>query len=122
MSKKLVTPKQEPMGPTAIRDVMLDAQKQIQARKQELNFITPTTSAQQRLAELKRGIANQIGQLFTTPTEDRDRPVHVTIDKEGRTIDTFTGEVLQIPSRMPTLKANLRVQKKRCYQTRTTKT
>jgi len=44
--------------------------------------------------------------------EDRDRPVHVTIDKEGRTIDSMTGEILQIPSRVPTLKANLRVQKK----------
>lgn len=44
--------------------------------------------------------------------EERDRPVHVTIDKEGRTIDSLTGEVLQIPSRVPTLKANLRIQKK----------
>jgi hypothetical protein len=53
-----------------------------------------------------------LGQLLTNPAEDRDRPVHVTIDKEGRTIDSMTGEVLQIPSRIPTLKANLRVQKK----------
>jgi hypothetical protein len=53
-----------------------------------------------------------LGQLLPVPIEDRDRPVHVTIDKEGRTIDSLTGEVLQIPSRIPTLKANLRVQKK----------
>ena len=53
-----------------------------------------------------------LGQLLQLPIEDRDRPVHVTIDKEGRTIDTLTGEVLQIPNRVPTLKANLRVQKK----------
>ncbi|CAF3717455.1 unnamed protein product [Rotaria sp. Silwood1] len=72
----------------------------------------PPTSAQQRLAELKGRIANQLGNLLPIPTEDRDRPVHVTIDKEGRTIDSVTGEVLQIPSRIPTLKANLRVQKK----------
>lgn len=50
------------------------------------------------------------GQLLPVPMEDR--PVHVTIDKEGRTIDSLTGEVLQIPNRIPTLKANLRVQKK----------
>ena len=50
--------------------------------------------------------------LLPISTEDRDRPVHVTIDKEGRTIDSLTGEVLQLPSRTPTLKANLRVQKK----------
>lgn len=53
-----------------------------------------------------------LGQLLTGSAEDRDRPVHVTIDKEGRTIDALTGEVLQLPSRVPTLKANLRVQKK----------
>jgi hypothetical protein len=49
-----------------------------------------------------------LGQLL--PSDDR--PVHVTIDKEGRTIDSLTGEILQIPSRVPTLKANLRAQKK----------
>ena len=48
--------------------------------------------------------------------EERDRPVHVKIDKEGRTIDTITGEVLQLPSRLPTLKANLRVQKKEVFK------
>lgn len=53
-----------------------------------------------------------LGQVLPTSAEDRDRPVHVTIDKEGRTIDTLTGEILQIPNRLPTLKANLRVQKK----------
>ncbi len=46
------------------------------------------------------------------PISNEDRPVHVTIDKEGRTIDSMTGEILQIPSRIPTLKANLRAQKK----------
>ncbi|CAF0824165.1 unnamed protein product [Rotaria sordida] len=112
MSKNLVTPKQEPMGPDAVRNMMLAAQKQIKDRQQELNFTVPTASPQQRLAELKGRIASQLGQLLPVPAEDRDRPVHVTIDKEGRTIDSLTGEVLQIPSRTPTLKANLRVQKK----------
>lgn len=57
-------------------------------------------------------IVDFLGTLLPISMEDRDRPVHVTIDKEGRTIDSLTGEVLQIPSRIPTLKANLRVQKK----------
>jgi hypothetical protein len=51
------------------------------------------------------------GQLLP-PVGSEDRPIHVTIDKEGRTIDSLTGEVLQIPNRVPTLKANLRAQKK----------
>lgn len=86
------------------------------------------TIQEQRLAELKGRIASQMGKkeyslmkislnvclghLIPFSVEERDRPVHVTIDKEGRTIDTLTGEVLQIPNRVPTLKANLRVQKK----------
>jgi hypothetical protein len=38
------------------------------------------------------------------------------IDAEGRTIDKRTGEVVQIQSRMPTLKANIKAQK-RDYKT-----
>lgn len=119
MSKNLVTPKTEPIDTAAIRGMMANAHRQIQARQQELNFMSP---AQQRLTELKERIAGQIGQLVPSAFEERDRPVHVTIDREGRTIDTITGEVLQIPNRIPTLKANIRTQKKRNYQTRTTKT
>ena len=51
------------------------------------------------------------GHLLPIPPID-EKPVHVTIDREGRTIDSITGEVLQLPNRIPTLKANLRVQKK----------
>ncbi|CAF0894597.1 unnamed protein product [Adineta steineri] len=112
MSNKLLTPKQEPMGAAAIHEMMRAAQKQIKDRQQELNFTAPVTSAQQRLAELKAGIAKQMGTLLPIPLEPRERPVNVTIDREGRTIDTITGEVLQIPSLTPTLKANLRAQKK----------
>lgn len=53
-----------------------------------------------------------LGNLLPASFEERDRPVHVTIDKEGRTIDSITGEVLLIPNRLPTLKANMRTQKK----------
>lgn len=88
------------------------------------------SAAQQRLAELRAGIAKQMGTTRRTrfaPSEDEnyrlrlgqlvpaameERPVHVTIDREGRTIDSLTGEVLQLPGRVPTLKANMRVQKK----------
>jgi len=44
--------------------------------------------------------------------EDSDRPIHIIIDKEGRAINFRTGEVVQIPSRVPILRANLRIQKK----------
>ncbi|CAF4180883.1 unnamed protein product, partial [Rotaria magnacalcarata] len=121
MSKKLLTPKQEPVGPDAVRDMMIAAQKQIKNRQQEINFTASTTATQQRLAELRGRIANQLGNLIPSQIEDRDRPVHVTIDREGRTIDSMTGEVLQLPSRVPTLKANLRVQKKEVIKQETPK-
>ena len=53
-----------------------------------------------------------LGHLLPFPIEERERPVNVTIDKEGRTIDVSTGEVLPMPSLKPTLKVNSRIQKK----------
>jgi hypothetical protein len=44
--------------------------------------------------------------------EDREKPVNVIIDKQGRAIDLFTGDVIPLPGCIPTLKANLRAQKK----------
>jgi hypothetical protein len=70
-------------------------------------------------SSLKQSLSS--GQLLQIPIEDRDRPVHVTIDKEGRTIDTRTGEVLQMQSRVPTLKANIRAQKREVFKQEFTK-
>lgn len=111
MSKAPLQPKQEPMAPSEVKNMLLAAQKQIQARQQALNFTAPN-SVQQRLAELKGKIANQMSHLLPFPIEERERPVNVTIDKEGRTIDVSTGEVLPMPSLKPTLKVNSRIQKK----------
>ncbi len=48
--------------------------------------------------------------------EERERSLNLIIDSEGRTIDKRTGEVVQLQSRMPTLKANIKAQK-RDYRT-----
>lgn len=48
--------------------------------------------------------------------EERERSLNLIIDSEGRTIDKRTGQVVQLESRMPTLKANLKAQK-RDYKT-----
>lgn len=57
--------------------------------------------------------AQQIRQLSI---EERERSLNLIIDSEGRTIDKRTGEVVQLQSRMPTLKANIKAQK-RDYRT-----
>jgi hypothetical protein len=46
------------------------------------------------------------------PIEDREKPVNVIIDKQGRAIDLFTGDVIPLPGCVPTLKANLRLKRK----------
>lgn len=45
--------------------------------------------------------------------QDRERSLNLIIDSEGRTVDKRTGELVQIESRTPTLKANLKVQQKK---------
>ncbi|CAF1057656.1 unnamed protein product [Didymodactylos carnosus] len=117
----MILPKQEAVDPATVRDLMAAAQKQIQVRQLELNFTTPVAVQQrsnnaQRLAELNARIANQMGQLFQASPDERERPIHVKIDKGGRTIDTRTGEILQMQSRMPTLKANIRAQKREVFK------
>jgi hypothetical protein len=53
----------------------------------------------------------QIAQKQMNQVE-RERSLNITIDSEGRTIDKRTGEVIQLQTRMPTLKANLKVQRR----------
>ena len=51
-------------------------------------------------------------QMRQQTMEERERSLNLIIDSEGRTIDKRTGEVVQIQSRMPTLKANIKAQKR----------
>jgi U4/U6 small nuclear ribonucleoprotein PRP3 len=50
-------------------------------------------------------IKEQLEQRQQT-AEERERSLNLIIDSEGRTIDRRTGEVVQIQSRIPTLKVN----------------
>ena len=51
-------------------------------------------------------------QMRQQTMEERERSLNLIIDSEGRTIDKRTGEVVQLQSRMPTLKANIKAQKR----------
>lgn len=53
-----------------------------------------------------------LDHLLPIPVEERERPVNVTMDKEGRPVDAITGEVLPMPSLKRTLKVNARAVKK----------
>lgn len=75
----------------------IDSQMQFQQIIPEHNFQTPQQTA-----------------------EERERSLNLIIDSEGRTIDKRTGELIQIESRLPTLKANIQA-KKRDYNSRVKK-
>ena len=61
--------------------------------------------------------ATQQQQQTQGSAEERERSLNLIIDSEGRTIDKRTGEVVQIQSRVPTLKANIKQSQKRDYKT-----
>lgn len=48
--------------------------------------------------------------------QERERYQNLIIDSEGRTVDKRTGEIVQIASRVPTLKANLKVAQQQLRQ------
>ncbi|KAI0978586.1 hypothetical protein GJ496_007402 [Pomphorhynchus laevis] len=97
---------------TQIENVMMSAQKQIQERQALLNIDANDLKAKQ-LVDLQSRISMQMGSLANVlgVSEERERPVYVTIDRDGRTIDTRTGQILHMESRLPTLKANIRAQR-----------
>lgn len=66
------------------------------------NIITNTTKA---------SIQEQAAQRQLN-AQERERSLNLIIDSEGRTVDKRTGELVQLQSRVPTLKANLKVQKR----------
>jgi hypothetical protein len=107
-----------------VKEMMENAKRQIEERRTRLlasqtneDRLATMTALQARIAatmgnlELK-GVLNA-QQLKLQTAADRDKSLNLVIDAEGRTVDKRTGEVVQIQSRMPTLKANLRVQQKR---------
>ncbi len=51
-------------------------------------------------------------QLQLQSQEERERSLNLIIDSDGRTIDKRTGELVQIQSRLPTLKANIQAKKR----------
>lgn len=119
-----------------ISKIMANAKKLIEEKKAQLGITIQPAYDDKRatLSALKAKIAASTAnlelsivstqimspleqiQMRQQTIEDRERSLNLIIDAEGRTIDKRTGEVVQIQSRMPTLKANIKAQK-RDYKT-----
>jgi hypothetical protein len=106
-----------------IKQMMESAKKQIEERKKVLNVnedrVSAITALQARIQATMgtlgtRGLVTLTQEQISNAqaAEERDRSLNLVIDAEGRTIDKRTGEVVQIQSRVPTLKANIRVQRR----------
>lgn len=83
---------------------MAALQARISARMNNLEMNGLISMTQEQL------ISQQIIKAQTD--EEREKSLNIVIDSEGRTIDKRTGEIVQLQSRVPTLKANLRLQKR----------
>ncbi|CAF0703588.1 unnamed protein product [Brachionus calyciflorus] len=125
--------------PLEVSQILANAKKSIEEKKAQLGLNKLAESKKDALIALKAKIAASVANAqvknildnvpVSIPTsfpdqliqrqhtlEERDRSLNLIIDSEGRTIDKRTGEVVLLQSRMPTLKANIKTQK-RDYRT-----
>jgi U4/U6 small nuclear ribonucleoprotein PRP3 len=95
----------------------LDALRARVAAKIASSQIQSMMTSQSRVIDPQEAAEQEAVIQRVQSQEDRERSLNLIIDSEGRTIDKRTGEVVQIQSRVPTLKANLKVANKRDYKT-----
>ena len=110
-----------------IKKMMENAHRMIEERKSRSVVSQPQLPVQSapaidpkaRIAELKARLQARTAMLnlpTVSGTEEQpvSRPVPLLLDADGRTVDN-TGKAIQLIQRMPTLKANIRAQKKEQY-------
>lgn len=114
-----------------IKQMMENAQKQIEERKKKLEAMKASVEPsnildmnsderQRRIAELQKQIqAKLAGTLLPSvaavPAKPADKPRPLILDSEGRTVDT-SGREINIQTLTPTLKANIRAKKKENFK------
>ena len=107
-----------------IKQMMLNAQRQIEERKRQLTESTPQVKPSiegvdnkariaQLTAQIQARMANRpnLEALQQNSESKSAKPAPLILNSEGRTVDV-TGKEVQLIQRMPTLKANIRAQKR----------
>lgn len=122
---------------TQIKQMMENAQRQIEERKRKLESMKGNSGdipasaessnvidqnvddRQRRIAELQRQIqaklAGTLGINAAVPVKPADKPRPLILDAEGKTVDA-SGREINIQTLTPTLKANIRAKKKENFK------
>merc|ERR1719427_479645 len=111
-------PQQAIPAPSAdqIKKMLANTQKMIEERKRQLNVVTPHQPAvlshkAQQIAALQASIASKLNKVDIPKIELPNKPIPLIINDSGRTVDS-SGVEIQLTQHVPTLKANLRAQKR----------
>lgn len=121
-------------NPAEISQIMANAKKMIEEKKAQLGINNVKTHDDKKaailalkakiaaassnleqnfeVAQMQQRLITPIDQVPQQTQEERERSLNLIIDSEGRTIDKRTGELVQIQSRLPTLKANILAKKR----------
>lgn len=130
-----------PLSSNQIRQMMQNAQRQIEEKKRQLESINAskfsksidelnsgtdkqdltTDDRARRIAELQKQIQAKLSgsaltpQMVVLPFKNQDKPRPLILDDEGRTVDT-SGREINIQTLTPTLKANIRAKKRETFK------
>ena len=99
-----------------IKKMLANTQKMIEERKRQLNVVTPHQPAvlshkAQQIAALQASIASKLNKVDIPKVELPSKPIPLIINESGRTVDS-SGLEIQLTQHVPTLKANIRAQKR----------
>jgi len=112
-------PKSAIPAPSAdqIKKMLANTQKEIEKRKRQLNVVTTPhqpavlSHKDQQIAALQASIASRLSKVDIPKVELPSKPIPLIINESGRTVDS-SGLEIQLTQHVPTLKANIRAQKR----------
>jgi len=100
-----------------IKKMLANTQKMIEERKRQLGHVAQPhqpavlSHKAQQIAALQASIASKLKAVDIPKVELPSKPMPLIINESGRTVDS-SGLEIQLTQHMPTLKANIRAQKR----------
>lgn len=113
-AKKMIEEKKAQLGINLANNQIDDKKAAILALKAKIAAASSNLEQSFETVQMQQKLLLPLEQMQTQQQtqEERERSLNLIIDSEGRTIDKRTGELVQIQSRLPTLKANIQAKKR----------